>query len=178
MPVQVELRPSLKAALAPLIMVTIAGIIATLIPFYIPQRYSYVIELALAFILIIFMKGRGAILSIPFFVASLCYFNKYLALLSLLVIVLEDIIIIKLFKSTKIMISSSEIIVKRDYVIKSSIKTIPKTSVAEISVTQGILEKIMGFSDIIIVLRNGEKIRVEGVKKDEAEKALELIRSK
>ncbi len=175
---QVELRPSLKAAIAPLFGTTLAGLVAALLPFYIPYDYSYAVELAIGILILIITKGRGIVFSLPFLVASLCYLNKYLALTAILISLIEDLIIVRLFKSTRVIISDSEITVRKDYIIKSSIKTIPKTSIAEISITQGIIEKIMGFSDIIIILRNGDKVKVEGVKKEMAEKALELIRSK
>ncbi len=175
---RVELKPSLKAALAPLAGVTLAGLVAALLPFYLPYNYSYTAELAIAILILILTKGRAVAIVLPFLVASSCYFNKYLALTAILVSLIEDLVIIRLFKSTKVIISDNEITVRKDYIIKSSIKTIPKSSIAEISITQGISEKIMGFSDIIIILRNGDKVKVEGVKKEMAEKALELIRSK
>lgn len=173
---EVRLKPSLKATVTPLLVTTLAGIVATLIPFY-TDFYPYAIELALGIASLLVLRRQGLSVSIPFFVGSLCYFNKYLALLSMVVALLEDLIIVKAVKSTEIIISGNEVVVKKDYILKRVTKTVPKSSVAEISVNQGLLERIMGISDIVIVLRNGEKIKIEGVKRELAEEALKVIRS-
>ncbi|ALU12698.1 hypothetical protein EYM_06550 [Ignicoccus islandicus DSM 13165] len=176
---EVVIKPTLRAYFSEILMLILSAIAILAAPL-VPESYrSYWYALPIAVIaLSYFVSKRAFVLTLISLLPSMILFYLYgplYAALALIVVAVEFYMLVIYVRSMKYVLSDEGLTISVEFPLYSKVRSIPKNVIGEVTVATDALGKLMGYSEIIIKLRNGEEVKIEAAPKELAEKVKELI---
>ncbi len=150
-----------------IISITVAGLSILSMLLFPPEYKWYWYAIPAVVLLIALIKRDRLVLAlagIPLVTAMiLYYFAGKLALISLVIVAIEYFALYDYVKKIKYIFTGDSIIIEVNSKFFSETKKIPLGAISSITVVSGFTEKMLGYADIIVKMKDRSEIRITGV---------------
>ena len=176
---EVIIKPTLRAYLGEIFILFLV-LISILVAPLIPREYSsywYALPAAIVFISYFVSKRALVLTVIPTVIAAVLFYlyGPIFALIGAAVTIVEFYLLILYIRSIKYILSDEGLTISIEFPLYSKVRSLPKNVIGEVTISTDALGKLMGYSEIVIKLRNGEEVKIEAAPKELAEKVKKLI---
>ena len=174
----IVLRPALRAKAGELFWFFVALILSLASPFLGWELWGALVAVAIALsALTIRKKAIGVVIPLVVAAVSKRLGRPSLAVAGAALALVELLYVITYVRSVKYVFKDDGLVISVEFPLYSKTRSIPRSSIAEVTVESSLAGKVLGYANVIVKLRSGEVVVITGVPKKKAQELTKRLLS-